>query len=599
MKRFMKSARSEGEDSLVAHKRHALTRLAGVVGIAALAVILVACSAGAPTPASGTVNSVTIDQGSSDTVTVGQTLSLSATVDATGGTATTVNWSSGNTSVATVDSSGTVTGVSVGSATITATSTADSTKSDSIDITVSGSTTVDPQNIYVNASAPAGGDGSSANPFQTIAAGAQAVASGGTVHVAAGTYDEALGFGATNYAAFTLQGAGEGQTIIAPTSNVGSSTVAMAVNRSGVTLSGFTLDVQTGSSTEGIDAGSAATGFTLSHVTIDLPGTNDANGVVLYGANTSTVDSVTVTDNDGGSGGAGVVVANGVSGATLNDVTTTGFGNGAGILLDATSSALSNIAITSVTLNQINKLEVNHGSGGSLTGLDAPQFTDAVRNTDSFYASGNYWFYKTSESDAVRDSLFNFPNATDTGSVYTSSFIQRVSGSDQATLGDFVVGQYTSGSTTRSNSIATAIAAASAGDTIHVLSGTFTGAFTVDKALTITGAGSTSKIEAASGAVITVTGDPVEIDHVDVNDNDNGSAAITFDATQVPGLVINNTNLTSNIAIHDSASSPATSPVNAQSNWWGQTNGPRTGQLTGTNASVDIDTSNALQGSIN
>ena len=51
---------------------------------------------------------------------------------------------------------------------------------------------VDPYNIFVDASAPCGGNGSALLPFQRIADGIEAVAGGGTVHVAAGDYPENL-----------------------------------------------------------------------------------------------------------------------------------------------------------------------------------------------------------------------------------------------------------------------------------------------------------------------------------------------------------------------------------------------------------------------
>ncbi|HKI58700.1 MAG TPA: hypothetical protein VKA00_05750, partial [Trueperaceae bacterium] len=112
------------------------------------------------------------------------------------------------------------------------------------------------------------------------------------------------------------------------------------------------------------------------------------------------------------------------------------------------------------------------------------------------------------------------------------------------------------------------------------------------KALTITGAGGASQITAPSGSpVITVTGDPVVITGVDVNGNDNGSAAVAFDATAVPNLRINGSNLTSALAIDDTAGSSITPQIDATGNWWGQTGGPLTGQVVSPNSNVDTSTS--------
>lgn len=93
---------------------------------------LVAC--GDPA-AVGTVTSVSIDQ-SDVTVAVGETQTLSATVVTTGNASRVVNWRSDDPDVATVSASGVVTGVAAGTATITATSRTDSSKSDSVTVTV-------------------------------------------------------------------------------------------------------------------------------------------------------------------------------------------------------------------------------------------------------------------------------------------------------------------------------------------------------------------------------------------------------------------------------------------------------------------------------
>lgn len=137
------------------------------------------------TAASGdpAVNSVTIPEGN-QTVREGGTFDFSADVDAVGGADETVTWSSSDETVATVDADGVVTGVAAGGpVTITATSAFDSSISDSVQVTVSDV-------IYVDASAPAGGDGSEGSPYSTIA-DALAVANAGVIiDVAAGTYNE-------------------------------------------------------------------------------------------------------------------------------------------------------------------------------------------------------------------------------------------------------------------------------------------------------------------------------------------------------------------------------------------------------------------------
>ena len=81
------------------------------------------------------VTSVKIN-GSKSTLTIGEELKLTATVTASEGLSTAVDWSSSNSAVATVTAGGKVTAKAEGTVTITAKSQADSTKSDSVSITV-------------------------------------------------------------------------------------------------------------------------------------------------------------------------------------------------------------------------------------------------------------------------------------------------------------------------------------------------------------------------------------------------------------------------------------------------------------------------------
>ena len=158
---------------------------------------------------------MTIDQGNQNLV-AGATASLTATVVAVGGASHAVTWSSSDTSRGdrrlTGPDAATLTAVAAGTATITATSNFDSSKSDTITVTVA-LPAADPNNIYVDAAAASGGNGSSGFPFQTINEGITAVNAGGTVHVAAGNYGETLYIDKP----LTLCGAGVGSTTITAT----------------------------------------------------------------------------------------------------------------------------------------------------------------------------------------------------------------------------------------------------------------------------------------------------------------------------------------------------------------------------------------------
>jgi hypothetical protein len=92
--------------------------------------------------------------------------------------------------------------------------------------------------VYVDGSVAASGDGTARSPKKTIAEGVDRVASGGTVHVAAGTYDESV---IQIKKGMNLLGAGAGASIIAPTAT-GNYNIIFVTNPSGdVTIDGFTF----------------------------------------------------------------------------------------------------------------------------------------------------------------------------------------------------------------------------------------------------------------------------------------------------------------------------------------------------------------------
>ncbi|MFA5283868.1 MAG: Ig-like domain-containing protein, partial [Bacilli bacterium] len=84
------------------------------------------------------VTSVTVEDPESTEMTVGTTLTLTTTVLPADATDKTVTWSSSNEVVAAIDSAGKIMPLANGTVRMTATSVADNTKSDYIDLTVSG-----------------------------------------------------------------------------------------------------------------------------------------------------------------------------------------------------------------------------------------------------------------------------------------------------------------------------------------------------------------------------------------------------------------------------------------------------------------------------
>lgn len=555
----------------------------------------------ATTPA---VTSVTIDQGN-QVLAAGATAPLSVTVSAVGGASSDVTWSSSDTNIATVTATGattaTLTAVAKGSATITATSVFDTSKSDAITVTVD-LPAADPTNIYVDAAAAAGGNGSSAFPFQTINDGVTAVNAGGTVHVAAGTYPETLYI----TKALTLAGAGQGSTIITANGDASGPFAAaslIAVDVNGLTLQDFTLRLTTpGPTSAGIDVfntsgNPVSSNITINNVTVDQQDTgSNSSGIYLVDVDTATISNTTVTSSYV-SAGAGIVL-NGGNNITVAGVTTTNHESYAGLVLYPAGTAMSNINVQG-TFNEVNKMEIRYDNGGTLTNLTAPQFTDVVRNSSAANKNGMVWFYKESESTAILDSLFNF------GPNYPTSFVRPVDGTDQALLQPaFVVGSangtpYGYGAENRVLSLQTAIDNATSGDTIYLRTGPitdFAGPFNVTVSnLTISGAGSNAgnltTLTSTTAPVVTVSANGVTIGGsgvgVGITTADTSAGSVTVGGG-VTGFSVTYSNLTSAFALDNSAGGGS---ATATFDWWGSATGPAAGQITGTADSSNYATS--------
>ncbi|NJO85453.1 MAG: right-handed parallel beta-helix repeat-containing protein [Synechococcaceae cyanobacterium RM1_1_27] len=167
-------------------------------------------------------------------------------------------------------------------------------------------------------SSPEGGfDGSSAATPTTLAGALDIANSGNTIILAAGSYQEGLGTLTLDIPNLTLQGAGIGETTIAPSS----SPVCMGVSieAANITIADLTLDgsqvsgssVSCVSTTVAILAGgSAASGLTLNNLafegtnpapsmgSVDLPTTDAANGVELTGLNGATLTNLEINNAD-------------------------------------------------------------------------------------------------------------------------------------------------------------------------------------------------------------------------------------------------------------------------------------------------------------
>lgn len=566
-------------------ERHSLGNLRNAVLLSVgfvLAAVIAACNSTTtppPSPPPQVTTSVSIDGGNVVLASVHQTANLTATVKVPSGESAEVTWTSDDSSVATVTSTGpaaaTVEGIGQGIAKITATSKYDGSKTDSIAVSVA-LPAPDLSNVYVDASAKDGGNGSATYPFRTIAEGVSAVALGGTVHVAAGTYPEKLYIDKS----LTLQGAGEGSTVIVANGDATgdySAAALIGVDVNGFTLEDFTLRlVAPGPTGAGIDIfqtkGTPSSNITIQRVTVEQENTTtDPAGIYLVGTQNVLIDHVTLTASPSTSG-AGIVLREG-SNISVSNAVTSGHDGYAGVLIYPDGAAMNTIGVQG-TFGEINKLQVRYDHGGSVTNLSAPQFGYVVRNADAGFASGGNWFYKTSESSAILDALFNF------GSVWQQSFIQPTAPGDQATLQNvFIVGSadgapygYTY---SRACSVQVAIDHAQPNATVQLLTGplpTFDGQVNVSVAgLTLHGSGAGATITTLSSAtapVLTVAANDLAVTGVAVSSSDASHAGVLVGTAT--GFSITGSNLLSPIAMNNQGGNAVT----ATQNWWGDASGP-------------------------
>lgn len=569
--------------TLTAYVRRATTFVAA-------AMLIAACST-TPPPVIPDVTSVTID-GGDRTIGLGLTAQLNATVVATGGASDDVSWSTSDAAVVSVDANGVVRGEAVGSAEVTATSTEDGAESDTIVVTVIGNTAVNPDEIFVNASAPAGGNGSASLPFQTIGEGIAAVNAGGDVLVAAGDYSGGIHINKS----VNVLGAGVGLVTVTIDEDAPAPFAESAIdieNVNGLTLSGFRLEVVAPGPTIaaiGMRYASGSTNVTIEDV--EIVHTNDSQntrGIDIRNSTAITIINTDIVATSADHSGAGVSVTGNSTNITLNGVTTTGHESFAGVALvpGALSATISDVNISNSTFNEVNKMTVGSSLGGTVTDIDAPMFVAAIGTTAPVYAGGLRFFYKTSITRAILDALFNFNELnTNDGDrpTWLSATVQTLDPVDQSIrLNNFVVGsaldtEYGFG-VTRSMFIQGAVDAALPGATIQVFEGIFAGAdessfggvvangdVVVDVAnVTIQGQGAASIVSAATGPVFTIDADNVTIDGLQIEGALSGILLGTGDLLTVAG-----SNLLSDVAIDNTAAAAVT----AQGNYWGAADGP-------------------------
>jgi len=209
--------------------------------------------------------------------------------------------------------------------------------------------------VYVDASAPSGGDGTITKPYQTVTAGITSVVAGGTIHVAAGTYVEQVEVTKD----LTILGSGAATIIKSPATLTKSFTTS-AVNKPIVFVH---------------DTGNAA----LKNLTVDGDGKGNANyrfmGIAYWNAGGRVegceIKNVQDTPFSGAQHGVGVGVYNAdavsrtftLESCRLHDIQKTfAVLNGAGLTATVKNNVFTGVGPTGVTAQ--NGIQMSYGVNG-------------------------------------------------------------------------------------------------------------------------------------------------------------------------------------------------------------------------------------------
>ncbi|MBN2551069.1 MAG: right-handed parallel beta-helix repeat-containing protein [Anaerolineales bacterium] len=325
-----------------------------------------------------------------------------------------------------------------------------------------------PTDRYVDPALGADSGDCSGTPCQTIQYAIGQSASGDILHLAAGTYNEAP----TLNKSLSILGADEATTIINTNASAG---YGLSANGDfDITLKDFSLDgPPSGTYGYGIKLSGEAATTTIENVTVYDSG---VSGIDLNGLNGGSLTNITVTNN----GGVGLALTD-CSNITVSGITTSG--NAWGGMALFTSGAYYTGGSDNITLAGTNSF----GEANPLYIQEIPphQVTNFHVNSTEFpymvfnpVSAPYFVFFQQSAANAIAAALA----APSPGSSYIQSTAD----------GSFLVGP--------GMTIQTAINAASPGDTVNVLAGTYIeNANTwrdmyITKNLSLIGAGSGSTI---------------------------------------------------------------------------------------------------------
>lgn len=362
--------------------------------------------------------------------------------------------------------------------------------------------------VAVAASGSASNQGSQLTPLNTVQAGVNAVVTGGTVNVAAGTYVQPATLLVNK--SLTLAGASQGDTTIDAR---GVSGYGIQVTADDVTLRDFTLYGPTANidsaygikvAPSGNDASARLRNFSIRDVTIRGSGKAelDLNGVDGATINRVTADGAPVGNDAGTTAGAGIQLTDSAN-VTISNSTTRNNAWGGLALYQANRSydqQVNNIAVAgNNTFTERNPVYMQDESASRDFGaLNIAGFDYAVRNSSSTNSNHQYTWLQASRQNA-------FDLAVNIGAP-ASSYVQGWNGA--LTTQNFHVGTGSLlGGGTQAMSIGTAVNVVNPGGTINVGAGTFVENVNITKALTLEGAGAgQSVIAPTAGDGVTVSG---------------------------------------------------------------------------------------------
>ncbi|MGC1172238.1 beta strand repeat-containing protein [Polaromonas sp.] len=342
----------------------------------------------------------------------------------------------------------------------------------------------------------------------SIQRGVNAVVTGGTVNVAAGSYVQPATLLVNK--SLTLAGASQGDTTIDAR---GVNGYGIQVTADDVTLRDFTLYGPTANidsaygikvAPSGNDASARLRNFSIRDVTIRGSGKAelDLNGVDGATINRVTADGAPVGNDAGTTAGAGIQLTDSAN-VTISNSTTRNNAWGGLALYQANRSydqQVNNIAVAgNNTFTERNPVYMQDESASRDFGaLNIAGFDYAVRNSSSTNSNHQYTWLQASRQNA-------FDLAVNIGAP-ASSYVQGWNGA--LTTQNFHVGTGSLlGGGTQAMSIGTAVNVVNPGGTINVGAGTFAENVNITKALTLEGAGAgQSVIAPTAGDGVTVSG---------------------------------------------------------------------------------------------